>query len=90
MTIASWEGQPAFQVLLRFAILYSSMVGKSVAFQILPPWGLDPVDGEFVVGNPCKIAHRMLHQVSVFPKLEMRPPQKKRKNRETAKKVGTY
>lgn len=79
MTIASWEGQPAFQVLLRFAILYSSMVGKSVAFQILPPWGLDPVDGEFPVEIPAKLPYMRKHQVSFFPKLEVEKTEKQHK-----------
>ena len=81
MTIASWEGQPAFQVFLRFATPRFLDGWKSVATNIAPVRMGWRVFG----GNPCKIT---IHAASSFmlPKIRSAPPKKKEKTEKQHKK----
>ena len=84
VTIASWEGQPAFQVLLRFAIPRFLDGWKSVATNLAPV----RIGWRVFGGNPCKIT---THAASSFilPKIRSAPPPKKKTQKQHKKGAPT-
>ena len=85
MTIASWEGfSPAFQVLLRFCHSSIPRSLEKCCISNIAPVRIGSCGWRVFGWKSLAKLPYMLHQVSVFPKLEV--PLQKRKQRNSTKR----